>query len=167
NPDITTLAEKVGLSTKAKRPYYDLIIIGAGPAGLASAVYGASEGLHTILIEKETTGGQAGTSSLIENYLGFPNGLSGVDLARRATVQATRLGAEILTAQEVVNIRVDGPYRYVKLTDGTELSCKAIILATGASWRTIDLENIERLTGAGVYYGAAITEAANYRGKHI
>jgi thioredoxin reductase (NADPH) len=167
NPDITTLAEKVGLSTKAKQPFYDLIIIGAGPAGLASAVYGASEGLHTLLIDKETTGGQAGTSSMIENYLGFPNGLSGADLARRATAQATRLGAEILTAQEVVNIRVDGPYRYVKLTNGTELSCKALILATGASWRTLDIKGIDTLTGAGVYYGAALSEAANYKGKHI
>ncbi len=167
NPDITTLAEKVGLSTKAKKPYYDLIIIGAGPAGLASAVYGASEGLHTLLIEKESTGGQAGTSSLIENYLGFPNGLSGVDLARRATIQATRLGAEILTAQEVVNIRAEEQYRFVKLADGTELSCKALIIATGASWRTLGINEIDRLTGAGVYYGAAITEAANYSGKHI
>jgi thioredoxin reductase (NADPH) len=167
NPDITSLAEKVGLSTKAKQPFYDLIIIGAGPAGLASAVYGASEGLHTLLIDKETTGGQAGTSSLIENYLGFPNGLSGADLARRATAQATRLGAEILTAQEVVNIRIDGPYRYVKLANGTELSCKALIIATGASWRTLDLRGIDTLTGAGVYYGAALSEAANYKGKHI
>jgi len=167
NPDITTLAEKVGLSTKAKQPFYDLIIIGAGPAGLASAVYGASEGLHTLLIDKETTGGQAGTSSMIENYLGFPNGLSGADLARRATAQATRLGAEILTAQEVVNIRIDGPYRYVKLANGTELSCKALIIATGASWRTLDLKGIDTLTGAGVYYGAALSEAANYKGKHI
>jgi thioredoxin reductase (NADPH) len=167
NPDITTLAEKVGLNTKAKQPFYDLIIIGAGPAGLASAVYGASEGLHTLLIDKETTGGQAGTSSLIENYLGFPNGLSGGDLARRATAQATRLGAEILTAQEVKNIRVEGPYRYVKLANGTELSCKALIIATGASWRTLDLKGIENFTGAGIYYGAALSEAANYKEKHI
>ncbi|HKI87914.1 MAG TPA: FAD-dependent oxidoreductase [Draconibacterium sp.] len=167
NPDITSLAEKVGLSTQAKQPYYDLIIIGAGPAGLASAVYGASEGLHTLLIDKDTTGGQAGTSSLIENYLGFPNGLSGADLARRATAQATRLGAEILTAREVKNIRVDGPYRYVKLANGTELSCKALIVATGASWRTLDINGIVELTGAGIYYGAALSEAAHYKGKHI
>ena len=167
NPDITTLAEKVGLNTKAKQPYYDLIIIGAGPAGLASAVYGSSEGLHTLLIDKDTTGGQAGTSSLIENYLGFPNGLSGADLARRATAQATRLGAEILTAQEVQNIRIDGDYKFVKLGNGTELSCKALIIATGASWRTLDLNGIEKLTGAGIYYGAALSEAAHYKGKHI
>jgi thioredoxin reductase (NADPH) len=167
NPDITTLAEKVGLNTKAKQPYYDLIIIGAGPAGLASAVYGASEGLHTLLIDKDTTGGQAGTSSLIENYLGFPNGLSGADLARRATAQATRLGAEILTAQEVQNIRIEDPYKFVKLANGTELSCKALIIATGASWRTLELNGIEKLTGAGIYYGAALSEAAHYKGKHI
>ena len=167
NPDITTLAEKVGLNTIAKQPFYDLIIIGAGPAGLSSAVYGASEGLKTLLIDKETTGGQAGTSSLIENYLGFPNGLSGADLARRATAQAARLGAEILTAQEVKSIRIEDPYRLVKLANGTELSCKALIIATGASWRTLDLAGIDKLTGAGVYYGAALSEAAHYKNKNI
>jgi thioredoxin reductase (NADPH) len=165
DPDITTVAEKVGLRTQATQPFYDLIIVGAGPAGLAGAVYGASEGLRTLLIDKETTGGQAGTSSRIENYLGFPNGLSGADLARRATAQATRLGAEILTAREVTQIRVDDPYRFVKLADGTELSCKALIIATGASLRTLDIPGIEALTGAGVYYGAALTEAAHYKGK--
>ena len=165
DPDITTVAEKVGLRTQATQPFYDLIIVGAGPAGLAGAVYGASEGLCTLLIDKGTTGGQAGTSSRIENYLGFPNGLSGADLARRATAQATRLGAEILTAREVTQIRVDDPYRFVKLADGTELSCKALIIATGASLRTLDIPGIEALTGAGVYYGAALTEAAYYKGK--
>ena len=165
DPDITTVAEKVGLRTQATQPFYDLIIVGAGPAGLAGAVYGASEGLRTLLIDKETTGGQAGTSSRIENYLGFPNGLSGADLARRATAQATRLGAEILTAREVTQIRVDDPYRFVKLADGTELSCKALMIATGASLRTLDIRGIEALTGAGVYYGAALTEAAYYKGK--
>ncbi len=165
DPDITTVAEKVGLRTQATQPFYDLIIVGAGPAGLAGAVYGASEGLRTLLIDKETTGGQAGTSSRIENYLGFPNGLSGADLARRATAQATRLGAEILTAREVTLIRVDDPYRFVKLADGTELSCKALMIATGASLRTLDIPGIEALTGAGVYYGAALTEAAHYKGK--
>ena len=165
DPDITTVAEKVGLRTQATQPFYDLIIVGAGPAGLAGAVYGASEGLRTLLIDKETTGGQAGTSSRIENYLGFPNGLSGADLARRATAQATRLGAEILTAREVTQIRVDDPYRFVKLADGTELSCKALIIATGASLRTLNIPGIEALTGAGVYYGAALTEAAHYKGK--
>ena len=165
DPDITTVAEKIGLRTQATQPFYDLIIVGAGPAGLASAVYGASEGLRTLLIEKETTGGQAGTSSRIENYLGFPNGVSGADLARRATAQATRLGAEILTAREVTQIRVDDPYRFVKLADGTELSCKALVIATGASLRTLDILGIEALNGAGVYYGTALTEAAHYKGK--
>jgi thioredoxin reductase (NADPH) len=165
DPDITTVAEKVGLRTQATQPFYDLIIVGAGPAGLAGAVYGASEGLCTLLIDKGTTGGQAGTSSRIENYLGFPNGLSGADFARRATAQATRLGAEILTAREVTQIRVDDPYRFVKLADGTELSCKALMIATGASLRTLDIPGIEALTGAGVYYGAALTEAAYYKGK--
>jgi thioredoxin reductase (NADPH) len=165
DPDITTVAEKVGLRTQATQPFYDLIIVGAGPAGLAGAVYGASEGLRTLLIDKETTGGQAGTSSRIENYLGFPNGVSGADLARRATAQATRLGAEILTAREVTQIRVNDPYRFVRLADGTELSCKALMIATGASLRTLDIPGIEALTGAGVYYGAALTEAAYYKGK--
>jgi thioredoxin reductase (NADPH) len=167
DPHITTVAEKAGLRTRAAQPFYDLIIVGAGPAGLAGAVYGASEGLRTLLIDKETTGGQAGTSSRIENYLGFPNGLSGADLARRATAQAARLGAEILTAQEVTQIRVDDPYRFVRLADGTELSCKALIIATGASLRPFDVPGTEALTGAGVYYGAAVTEAAHYQGKPI
>jgi thioredoxin reductase (NADPH) len=165
DPDITTLAEKAGLRTHATQPFYDLIIIGAGPAGLAAAVYGASEGLRTLLIDKETAGGQAGTSSRIENYLGFPNGVSGADLARRATVQATRLGAEILTAQEVTRVRAEDPYRYVTLADGTELSCHALVIATGASLRLLNVPGIEALTGAGIYYGAALTEAAYYQGK--
>lgn len=166
-PDITAVADKVGLQTEPSQPFYDLIIIGAGPAGLASAVYGASEGLHTLLIDKETTGGQAGTSSRIENYLGFPKGLSGADLARRATAQATRLGAEILTAQEVMHVSANDPYRSVKLANDTELNCRALIIATGASLRTLDVPGIETVTGAGVYYGAAITEAAYYKGEHI
>jgi thioredoxin reductase (NADPH) len=166
-PDITELAEKIGLRTQAAQPYYDLIIIGAGPAGLAGAVYGASEGLKTLLIDKDTTGGQAGTSSRIENYLGFPKGVSGADLARRATAQATRLGAEILTTQEVVGVRVADPYRYVTLSDGTELSCKALIIATGAALRILDVPGAEAVTGAGLYYGAALTEAAYYQGKHM
>lgn len=167
DPDITVLADKIGLHTQATRPFYDLIIVGAGPSGLAAAVYGASEGLHTLLIDKETTGGQAGTSSRIENYLGFPNGISGIDLARRATAQATRLGAEVITAQEVTKIRVDDPYRIVRLTDGTELSCKALIIATGVSVHKLDVPGIDALTGAGVYYGAAVTEAAHYKDRHM
>ncbi len=166
-PDLRTLAEKAGLQTQATQPFYDLIIVGAGPAGLGAAVYGGSEGLHTALIEREATGGQAGTSSRIENYLGFPKGLSGADLARRATAQALRFGVEILTTQEVVCIKVDDPYRGVILKDGTELSCKAVVIATGVSVRKLDVPGIEKLTGAGVYYGAAISEAAYYRNQHV
>ena len=166
-PDTRSLAEKAGLHTQAASPYYDLIIIGAGPAGLGAAVYGASEGLSTALIEREATGGQAGTSSRIENYLGFPKGVSGADLARRATDQARRLGAEILTAQQVTKVRADDPYRVVTLADGGELSCKALLIATGVTIRKLDVPGIERLTGAGVYYGAALTEAAHYRGEQV
>ncbi len=167
DPDLKTLAEATGLRTQATAPFYDYIIIGGGPAGLAGAVYGASEGLKTLLIEKEATGGQAGTSSRIENYLGFPSGVSGSDLAQRATIQATRLGAEILTAQEVASIRVEDPYRYVILKDGSELGCKAMLIASGVSVRQLEVPGIEPLTGAGVYYGAALTEAANFRDRHI
>ena len=166
-PDTRALADKVGLQTQATQPYYDLIIIGAGPAGLGAAVYGASEGLSTALIEREATGGQAGTSSRIENYLGFPQGISGGDLARRATDQARRLGAEILTAVEVVRVRVDDPYKIVTLNDGTELTCKSLIIASGVTVKQLDLPSVEKLTGAGIYYGAALTEAAHYRGEHV
>jgi len=166
-PDFRTLAEKAGMQTQATQPFYDLVIIGAGPAGLGAAVYGASEGLRTALIEREATGGQAGTSSRIENYLGFPKGISGADLSRRATDQARRLGAEILTAQEVVKVRVDGPYRIVILDDGSELSARALMIATGVTVRQLDAPGIKDLTGAGVYYGAALTEAAYYTGQHV
>jgi len=166
-PDNRTLAEMCGLRTQATQEMYDLIVIGAGPAGLGAAVYGASEGLRTLMIDKEATGGQAGTSSKIENYLGFPSGVSGADLARRATVQAERLGAEILTAQEVVGIRVEDPYRFVTLGDGVELGCKAIVIATGVSTRQLNVPGAEEFTGAGVYYGAALAEAANYKGQHV
>ena len=166
-PDFQTLAEKVGLQTEAKQKFYDLIIIGAGPAGLGAAVYGASEGLSTALIEKEATGGQAGTSSRIENYLGFPKGISGADLARRATDQALRLGAEILTGVEAKEVRIDGSYRIIKLNNGVELSCRALIIASGVTIKTLDVPGINQLTGAGVYYGAALTEAAFYRNKHV
>ena len=166
-PDDLELAEKVGLQTQATQPFYDLIIVGAGPAGLGAAVYGASEGLRTLLIEKKATGGQAGTSSRIENYLGFPQGVSGADLARRATAQAKRLGTEILTAQQAINVRVEDPYRYVTLADGKELGCKALIISSGVTVRTLDAPGVDALTGAGIYYGAALTEAANYKGKPI
>lgn len=158
-PTNIQVGEKVGLRTHAGQPFYDLIIVGAGPAGLAAAVYGASEGLRTILIEREASGGQAGTSSRIENYLGFPAGLSGGDLARRAVTQAVRFGVELLVPQEVKTLRVQDPYRFVTLSDGTELGCYALIITVGVSYRKLDVPGIERLTGAGVYYGAAMTEA--------
>lgn len=166
-PTNTQIAERVGLRTRAGLPFYDFIIVGAGPAGLAAAVYGASEGLKTLLIEREAPGGQAGTSSRIENYLGFPSGLSGGDLSRRAVAQATRFGVEILTPQEVAGLRVEDPYRYIKLSDGTELSCHALLIATGVTYRKLDMPGIEALTGAGVYYGAAQSEALLYKGEDI
>jgi thioredoxin reductase (NADPH) len=165
-PTNRQLAEKIGLQMRASLPFYDLVIVGAGPAGLAAAVYGASEGLRTLLIEQSAPGGQAGTSSLIENYLGFPSGVSGADLARRAITQARRFGTEVL-AQEVVALRREDPYRIVRLADGTEVSCYAVVLATGVSVRTLDVPGIESLLGIGVYYGAAMTEAATYRGRDI
>ena len=166
-PDNRSLAEKVPLQTKATQPFYDLIIVGGGPAGLGAAVYGASEGLRTLMVEREATGGQAGTSSRIENYLGFPKGLSGSDLARRATIQAKRLGAEILTAREVARVRAEDPYHYVILSDGTELGCRALVIATGVSVRQLNAPGVEPLTGAGIYYGAALTEAAYYRDQPV
>lgn len=166
-PDYRQLAELCGLQTEASEPFYDLLIVGAGPAGLGAAVYAASEGLRTAVIEKHAPGGQAGTSSRIENYLGFPNGLSGGDLARRATAQAVRFGAELLTAREAVSVRVEDPYRIVILADGTELSCHALVIATGVATRELDLPSVKQLTGAGIYYGAAMTEAAHYEGQHV
>lgn len=166
-PTHAQIAEKVGLRTHATHPFYDLIIVGAGPAGLAAAVYGASEGLSTALIEQEAPGGQAGTSSRIENYLGFPAGLSGADLARRAVEQATRFGVEIIMPQEVKSVRVQDSYRFVTLSDGTELSCHTLLIATGVSYRKLDVPGIEQLTGAGVYYGAAMTEAIYSRGSDV
>jgi thioredoxin reductase (NADPH) len=166
-PSHLELAGKVGLPTQAEGKFYDLVIVGGGPAGLADAVYGASEGLTTLLIEKHAPGGQAGTSSRIENYLGFPAGVTGYDLAQRATAQARRLGAELLTAQEVVGLRREDPYRVVRLADGGEVRCYAVLLATGMAVRTLDAPGIERLLGAGVYYGAATTEAATYRDQDV
>lgn len=167
NPSNTDLAQAIGMQTVASEPMYDLIIIGAGPAGLGAAVYGGSEGLKTLMIDKDATGGQAGTSSRIENYLGFPKGLSGADLARRATAQAKRFGVEILIPQEAVSLRVDQPYKFVTLSDGTEVGCKALVIATGVTVRRLEVPGVEGLEGAGVYYGAALTEAANYRGRPI
>jgi thioredoxin reductase (NADPH) len=167
-PSNSELAEKIGLKTRAQMPFYDLIIIGAGPAGLSAAVYGASEGLSTLLIERQAPGGQAGMSSNIENYLGFPTGLTGSNLARRAVAQAVRFGAEILTPQEVSDIRVDGPYRIVKLKDDTEISCHALIIACGVSYRNLEaVKGIDKLTGAGVYYGASMVDAISAKGEDI
>jgi thioredoxin reductase (NADPH) len=166
-PSTRALAEKLGLQTTPSRPFYDLVIVGGGPTGLAAAVYGGSEGLRTVIVERETTGGQAGTSAAIENYLGFPSGVSGADLARRATAQAKRFGAEVLTAREVTKVRVDGPYRLATLDDGSELACYALLLACGMQVRRLEVPGVEALTGAGVFYGAALTEAAACRGKDV
>jgi thioredoxin reductase (NADPH) len=166
-PENREIAERIGLRTRAEQQFYDLVIVGGGPSGLAAAVYGASEGLRTVLIEREAPGGQAGTSSRIENYLGFPSGLSGGDLARRAVDQATRFGVEILTPQEVRGVRVEDPYRIVTLADGSEVSCYALIVTTGVSYRRLDVAGADRLTGAGVYYGAAQTEAFSCKDEDV
>jgi thioredoxin reductase (NADPH) len=165
-PTLADLAGNVGLKTRAAEAFYDLAIVGGGPAGLAAAVYGASEGLRTVMIEREAPGGQAGMSSRIENYLGFPSGLSGGDLARRAVVQARRFGVEILSA-EATALRLEGPYRFLKLADGGELSCHALLVATGVQWRKLDAPGVERLTGAGIYYGAAMTEAMSTKDEDV
>jgi thioredoxin reductase (NADPH) len=161
------LAEKIGIQTRPTLPFYDLVIVGGGPAGLAAAVYGASEGLKTLMVEQNAPGGQAGSSSRIENYLGFPSGVSGEDLARRAATQARRFGAELVGAQEVTAIRREDPYRVVRFADGSEVSSFAVVIAGGVSTRTLEAPGIEPLTGSGVYYGAAMTEAATYRGEKV
>jgi thioredoxin reductase (NADPH) len=166
-PENREIAERCGLKTSADMPFYDLVVVGAGPAGLAAAVYGGSEGLRTLVIERKAPGGQAGMSSRIENYLGFPGGVSGGELARRAVTQARRFGVEVLTAQEAVGLSVDGPSKTVKLGDGSELKCRALLIATGVSYRQLQAEGIERLTGAGVYYGAAMTEGESVRDQHV
>ncbi|GJQ34907.1 MAG: fused response regulator/thioredoxin-disulfide reductase [Anaerolineaceae bacterium] len=166
-PDLKSLADKVGLQTQAELPFYDVIVIGSGPAGLAAAVYAGSEGLKCLVIEKAAPGGQAGSSPKIENYLGFPAGISGDDLTRRAVSQAKRFGVEILSAQEAVQVGVKEAYRIVKLKDGTEISSHAVLIATGASFHTLKMPGAENLTGAGIYYGAAYTEAMNYMDKNV
>jgi thioredoxin reductase (NADPH) len=163
HPTPTQIADRVGLKTQATSEVYDVVIIGGGPAGLAAAVYGASEGLSTLLIEEEAPGGQAGQSSLIENYLGFPKGLSGSDLARRAAAQAQRLGAEILVPGTVTHLTRNDPFFTVHLADGKTLTCKAMVIASGVAYRKLTAEGLEPLIGAGVYYGTSNIEAVNHR----
>ncbi len=160
------LAARVGLRTQATQEFYDMTVIGAGPAGLAAAVYGASEGLKTLVIEPEAPGGQAGSSSRIENYLGFPAGVTGADLGRRAHVQATRFGAEFLT-QRATGLRIDGQYRFVKLADGREVSSHVVLLAPGVQYRRLGIPGAEKLTGCGIYYGAALVEAASCKDEEV
>jgi thioredoxin reductase (NADPH) len=166
-PTILELAERLGVSGTPAQEHYDLVVVGGGPAGLAAAVYGASEGLKTVMVEREAPGGQAGQSSRIENYLGFPAGLSGSDLARRATDQARRLGAELLTVQEAVRLRAEGSARLVDLSGGGALSASCVIVASGVSYRQLDTPGFPELTGAGIYYGAAMTEARGCSDQHV
>ena len=166
-PDLKELAERVGLQTRAALPFYDIVVVGSGPAGLASAVYAGSEGYRCLVIERSAPGGQAGSSPKIENYLGFPTGISGDDLTRRAVSQAKRFGVEILSAQEARQAAVKDAYRIIALSDGTEVSCHALLIATGASFHTLKMPGASELTGAGIYYGAAYTEAMNYRDQDV
>jgi thioredoxin reductase (NADPH) len=161
------LADKIGLRTRAETQFYDFAIIGGGPGGLAAAVYGASEGLKTVMVDREAPGGQAGLSSRIENYLGFPHGLSGLDLARRAVMQAQRFGVEIIAPQEAVSLRAEGPYRIVKLANGSEISCHAALIATGVQWKRLDVPGMDHLQGAGVYYGGGSQEAITCKGETV
>jgi thioredoxin reductase (NADPH) len=167
NPSNRAIADRIGIQTVADQPLYDLLVVGAGPAGLAAAVYGASEGLRTLVVEQEAPGGQAGTSSRIENYLGFPTGISGGELARRAVSQARRFGVEILTTRRVVGLDVDGPTSVISLEDGTTLNSRAVLIATGVSYRKMQAGGISALTGAGVYYGAALGEGESIRDQEI
>jgi thioredoxin reductase (NADPH) len=164
NPD--SLAARVGLRTQAAQEFYDMAVIGAGPAGLAAAVYGASEGLRTLIIEPEAPGGQAGSTSRIENYLGFPAGVTGADLGRRAHIQASRFGAEFLT-QRATGLRVDGQYRFVQLADGREVASHVVLLASGVQYRKLEVPGADRLAGRGIYYGAALVEAASCKGEEV
>ena len=165
NPSPNELAERIGLKTHASSPTYDVAIVGAGPAGLAAAVYGASEGLKTVLIESSAPGGQAAQSTLIENYLGFPKGISGADLARRAYSQATRLGAEILVPAEVVRVERKDPFKILHMADGSTLTAKALIVTSGVAYRRLSADGLEQLSGAGVYYGTSNIEANYHRGQ--
>jgi len=167
NPSIMDIAGKVGLNPQVKHDVYDVVIIGAGPAGLAAGVYGASEGLKTLLVERRAPGGQAGTSSRIENYLGFPTGLSGADLTRRAITQATRLGTEFITPQSVKDIRQKDGYKKIILEDDTEVNTRSVIITTGVDYRKLETKGVADFTGAGIYYGAAMTEASACKGKEV
>jgi thioredoxin reductase (NADPH) len=166
-PELSRIADKLGLSMAPSRRFYDVIVVGAGPAGLACALYCSTEGLKTVLIEREAAGGQAGLSSRIENYLGFPSGLSGADLARRGVAQVRRFGTEVLAPAEATGLAVDGEYRVVKLSSGLELAAHSVVIAAGVQWRRLDVPGMDRLTGAGIYYGAAITEASSCKGEDI
>lgn len=166
-PALKDIASRIGLNPTVRNQVYDVAIIGAGPAGLAASVYGASEGLSTLLIERRAPGGQAGTSSRIENYLGFPTGLSGADLTRRAITQATRFGTEFLSPQSVAGIEVKDQYKIIRLDDGTEIYSKALVITTGVDYRKLETSGVADFTGAGVYYGAASTEAASCRDKEV
>lgn len=167
DPTDEALAQKLGFSTTPDEGFYDLVIVGGGPAGLAAAVYASSEGLRTVIVERDVPGGQAGSSALIENYLGFPDGLSGAELASRAVTQAQKFGTEILLTKSAVELRDDRGYRVLKLDDGTEITSHAVLLATGVAYRKLEAEGAERLTGAGVYYGAAAAEAARFRDEDV
>jgi thioredoxin reductase (NADPH) len=166
-PSLLEIAERLGIAGQPAQDHYDLVIVGGGPAGLAAAVYGGSEGLKTVLVESEAPGGQAGQSSRIENYLGFPAGLSGSDLARRATDQARRLGAELLTVRDAIALRAEGAGRIIELTDGGSLSSNCVLVASGVSYRQLDAPGFADYTGAGVYYGAAMTEARSCQDQHV
>ena len=166
DPDLDELAARVGLRMKAEQEFYDMVVVGAGPAGLAAAVYGASEGLHTLVIEPDAPGGQAGSSSRIENYLGFPSGVTGADLGRRAHTQATRFGAEFVT-QRATGLRIDGQYRFVQLGDGREVSSHVVMLAPGVQYRKLEIPGAERLAGRGIYYGAALVEAVACKDEEV
>jgi thioredoxin reductase (NADPH) len=166
DPEPEELAARVGLSIQAAQKFYDMLVVGAGPAGLAAAVFAASEGLRTLVIEPEAPGGQAGSTSKIENYLGFPAGITGADLGRRARIQATRLGAEFLS-QRATGLRIDGQYRFVQLADGREVSSHAVLLAPGVQYRKLDIPGAGQLTGRGIYYGAALVEAVSCQGEEV
>jgi thioredoxin reductase (NADPH) len=166
-PSNAQLAEHLNLNVNARLEHYDLIIVGGGPAGLAAAVYGASEGLKTVVIEREAPGGQAGSSSRIENYLGFPGGVSGQELTSRAVMQARKFEAELLIPQEATKLRIEQPFKIVTLASGAELSCEALVIAAGVQWRRLELPGLEKLQGAGVYYGGGLTEAPTCKGETV